>query len=108
MRQEWHHFRYPGPEIGQSVDDESLGLDRWRTMPRAQTPPWPVQGDVEDVMKVLNVVPPIVAPYEVDQLRDRLALVADGQAFLLQGGDCAETFTDNTETHILANARTLL
>jgi 3-deoxy-7-phosphoheptulonate synthase len=108
MRQEWHHFRYPGPEIGQSVDDDSLGLDRWRTLPRAQTPPWPDRATVDEVMKVLNVVPPIVAPYEVDQLRERLALVADGQAFLLQGGDCAETFADNTEAHLLANARTLL
>ncbi len=45
MRQEWHHFRFPGSEIGQpalvSMGDEALGLDRWRTLPRAQTPPWP-------------------------------------------------------------------
>src|SRR3954452_7377576 len=108
MQQEWHHFRYPGPEIGQSVTDESLGLDHWRTLPRAQTPPWPDQDAVDNVMQVLNVVPPVVAPHEVDQLRDRLALVADGKAFLLQGGDCAETFADNTEAHLRANARTLL
>jgi 3-deoxy-7-phosphoheptulonate synthase len=108
MRQEWHHFRYPGPEIGQSVDDGSLDLDHWRRLPRAQTPPWTDQAAVDNVTKVLNTVPPIVAPYEVDQLRDRLALVAEGRAFLLQGGDCAETFADNTEAHLLANARTLL
>src|SRR4051812_24354082 len=108
MRQEWHHFQFPGPEIGQSVDDGSVDLDRWRTLPRAQMPPWPDQGAVDGVMKVLNVVPPIVAPYEVDLMRERLALVADGKAFLLQGGDCAETFADNTEAHLLANARTLL
>src|SRR5690242_4785992 len=108
MRQEWHHFQFPGPEIGQSVANGSVDLDRWRTLPRAQTPPWPDQGVVDDVMKVLNVVPPIVAPYEVDLMRERLALVADGKAFLLQGGDCAETFADNTSEHLLANARTLL
>src|SRR6266536_6053760 len=112
MPEEWHHFRYPGPEIGQSVLDEAeieaLGLDRWRSLPRAQTPPWPNQAVVDEVGEVLNTVPPIVAPYEVDQLRERLALVADGRAFLLQGGDCAETFVDNTEEHLLANARTLL
>jgi 3-deoxy-7-phosphoheptulonate synthase len=108
MRQEWHHFQFPGPEIGQSVDDGSVDLDRWRTLPRAQTPPWPDQAAVDDVMKVLNVVPPIVAPYEVDLMREKLALVADGKAFLLQGGDCAETFADNTSEHLLANARTLL
>jgi len=108
MRQEWHHFQFPGPEIGQSVDSGSVDLDRWRSLPRAQTPPWPDQETVDDVMKVLNVVPPIVAPYEVDLMRERLALVADGKAFLLQGGDCAETFADNTSEHLLANARTLL
>src|SRR5437660_2056162 len=112
MPEQWHHFRYPGPEIGQPVLDEAeieaLGLDRWRSLPRAQTPPWPDRAAVDEVGEVLNTVPPIVAPYEVDQLRDRLALVAEGQAFLLQGGDCAETFADNTEGHLLANARTLL
>src|SRR5687767_494648 len=108
MGHEWHHFQFPGPEIGQSVDSGSVDLDRWRTLPRAQTPPWPDQDAVDGVMKVLNVVPPIVAPYEVDLMRERLALVADGKAFLLQGGDCAETFADNTSEHLLANARTLL
>jgi 3-deoxy-7-phosphoheptulonate synthase len=108
MRQEWHHFRYPGPEIGQYAEDESLGLDHWRHLPRAQQPPWPDPAVVDGVARVLNTVPPIVAPYEVDQLRDRLAAVADGEAFLLQGGDCAETFADNTASHVLANVRTLL
>src|SRR5919199_4879617 len=112
MRQEWHHFRYPGPEIGRPATDQdeidALGLDRWRSLPRAQKPPWPDEAVVTDVANLLGSVPSVVAPYEVDQLRERLALVADGQAFLLQGGDCAETFADNTETHLLANARTLL
>jgi len=53
-------------------------------------------------------VPSVVAPYEVDGLRAKLADVAEGRAFLLQGGDCAETFADNTEAHLLANSRTLL
>jgi 3-deoxy-7-phosphoheptulonate synthase len=53
-------------------------------------------------------VPPIVAPYEVETLRERLGEVARGKAFLLQGGDCAETFDDNTEPHLRATTRTLL
>jgi 3-deoxy-7-phosphoheptulonate synthase len=108
MSNEWHHIQYPGPEIGRSIANEPLGLDHWRELPREQTPPWPDAKAVADVMAVLNTVPPVVAPYEVDRLRARLADVADGKAFLLQGGDCAETFADNTETHLLANARTLL
>ena len=54
-------------------------------------------------------MPSVVAPYEVDQLRAAAGRgVRRAEAFLLQGGDCAETFADNTESHLLANARTLL
>jgi 3-deoxy-7-phosphoheptulonate synthase len=123
MRRQWHQFRNPGLEIGRpgvdpfglptspaagSAEVEALGLDRWRSLPRAQTPPWPDPAVVAEVCRVLDTVPSIVAPYEVDELRERLALVCQGKAFLLQGGDCAETFADNTESHLLANARTLL
>src|SRR5262245_7283450 len=90
------------------VEMAALGLDRWRELPRAQTPPWPDLTVVDEVCGVLSTVPTIVAPYEVDGLRERLAQACDGKAFLLQGGDCAETFADNTESHLLANARTLL
>jgi 3-deoxy-7-phosphoheptulonate synthase len=117
MRHEWHQFNHPGlagsglqttrPRPDRA-EDEALGLDRWRSLPRAQTPPWPDSAAVGEVATVLETVPSIVAPYEVDHLRDRLALVSEGRAFLLQGGDCAETFSDNTESHLLANARTLL
>jgi 3-deoxy-7-phosphoheptulonate synthase len=117
MRHEWHQLSYPAVgSVGlqttrptaDSVEDEALGLDRWRSLPRSQTPPWPDPTVVDEVCAVLSNVPSIVAPYEVDHLRERLALVCEGKAFLLQGGDCAETFADNTESHLLANARTLL
>src|SRR6266511_5668343 len=117
MRREWHQLSYPGvgnPALQtsrpytDSAEDEALGLDHWRQLPRAQMPPWQDANEVAAVCKVLDNVPSIVAPYEVDQLRARLAEAAEGRAFLLQGGDCAETFADNTESHLLANARTLL
>jgi 3-deoxy-7-phosphoheptulonate synthase len=113
MRQDWHLFRNPGLEIAlpsaDSIETEAaLGLDHWRSLSRAQVPPWPEPGKVEEVCAVLRGVPPIVAPYEVDELRGRLAQVCEGRAFMLQGGDCAETFADNTERHLLANARVLL
>ncbi len=57
---------------------------------------------------MLESVPPVTVPAEIDRLRERLAMVARGEAFLLQGGDCAETFESNTEPHIRANLRTLL
>src|SRR5439155_8926170 len=112
QRQDWHQFKNPGLATSRPALDaaeiDKLGLDRWRDLPRAQMPPWPDYGVVEQVYDTLLTVPPVVAPYEVDQLRERLALVSEGRAFLLQGGDCAETFVDNTEGHLLANARALL
>ena len=53
-------------------------------------------------------MPPITVPTEVDALQERLGAVARGEAFLLQGGDCAETFADNTEAHLRGTIRTLL
>jgi 3-deoxy-7-phosphoheptulonate synthase len=51
MRQEWHQFRDPGFEIGRPTSDAAevaaLGLDHWRTLPRAQTPHWPDQKAVD-------------------------------------------------------------
>jgi 3-deoxy-7-phosphoheptulonate synthase len=112
MRQEWHQLRDPGFEIARPVENaaeaDALGLDSWRKLPRAQTPPWPDEAVVDEVCTVLTTVPSVVAPYEVEALRSKLADVCEGRAFLLQGGDCAETFADNTESHLLANSRTLL
>lgn len=79
-------------------------LDR----PAAQQPPWPDPDYVTRVRALLEAVPPITVPTEVDRLQQRLGAVARGEAFLLQGGDCAETFTDNTEEHLRGTIRTLL
>src|SRR3954471_21709083 len=76
--------------------------------PAAQQPPWPDPDSVARVRGVLERVPPIAVPSEVERLRNRLAKVARGEAFLLQGGDCAETFDDNTESHLRGTIRTLL
>ncbi|MGI8722872.1 MAG: class II 3-deoxy-7-phosphoheptulonate synthase [Geodermatophilaceae bacterium] len=83
-------------------------LDSWRSLPIVQQPTWPDRAELDSVLKTLNTVPPIVAPSEVDMLRARLADVAAGKAFLLQGGDCAETFDDNTEPRLRGTTRTLL
>jgi 3-deoxy-7-phosphoheptulonate synthase len=56
----------------------------------------------------LERLPPLVLAAECDQLRERLALVARGEAFLLQGGDCAETFAGTSADSIRGKFRTLL
>jgi 3-deoxy-7-phosphoheptulonate synthase len=83
-------------------------LDEALSRPAAQQPAWPDPDHLRRVRTVLESVPPITVPTEIDRLRDQLAAVARGEAFMLQGGDCAETFADNTEPHIRSNIRTLL
>jgi 3-deoxy-7-phosphoheptulonate synthase len=83
-------------------------LDEALARPAGQQPNWPDPDQVRNVRTVLESVPPIAVATEVDRLRAHLAEVAAGRAFLLQGGDCAETFADNTEPHLQASIRTLL
>lgn len=76
--------------------------------PAAQQPQWPDPVAALSAVATLETLPPLVVPQEVDLLQERLSEVAQGRAFLLQGGDCAETFAGNTESHVRANLRTLV
>ncbi|QGU01701.1 Phospho-2-dehydro-3-deoxyheptonate aldolase AroG [Corynebacterium kalinowskii] len=84
--------------------------ERWRDVisrDAKQQPTWDEKHSAA-VRRILETVPPIVVPQEIRVLKQQLADVALGKAFLLQGGDCAETFESNTEQHIKANIKTLL
>ncbi len=65
----------------------------WRTRPAAQQPDWPDDGSLDAALAVLERQPPLVFAGEARLLTEQLADVAAGRAFLLQGGDCAETFS---------------
>jgi 3-deoxy-7-phosphoheptulonate synthase len=84
------------------------GLDHWRDLPAGQQPDWPDPAALRAAAAALSALPPLVVPPEVDTLRTRLAAVARGEAFLLQGGDCAETFAGATEPALRATLKTLL
>ena len=64
----------------------------WRDHPAEQQPDWPDAGALEQVIKELSTLPPLVFAGEARSLQDQLAEVAQGRAFLLQAGDCAESF----------------
>jgi 3-deoxy-7-phosphoheptulonate synthase len=83
-------------------------LDSWRTLPAAQQPEWPDPAQVRGVADQLAKLPPLVFAGECDQLRTRLAAVARGEAFVLQGGDCAETFSGATADDVRNKLKTLL
>ncbi|EPQ32230.1 uncharacterized protein PFL1_00427 [Pseudozyma flocculosa PF-1] len=64
----------------------------WRQKHQAQQVDYPSQQAVDSVLQRIGKLPGLVSPYEVDRLRTQLAAVAEGKAFLLQTGDCAELF----------------
>ena len=90
------------------MNDILTGLDHHASLPAAQQPIWPNSDEVAKVRAELAKQPPLVFAGEVDQLRTRLAEAAAGRAFLLQGGDCAETFADATADRIRNRVKTLL
>ncbi len=75
--------------------------------PAAQQPVWPDPRRARAAVAALSRAEPIVAPQETARLARQLAAVARGEQFLLQGGDCAETFAADTEAHQRGNLRTL-
>jgi 3-deoxy-7-phosphoheptulonate synthase len=80
----------------------------WRDLPAAQQPDWPDPRRLQQVTDELAGLPPLVFAGECDVLRERLAAVARGEAFVLQGGDCAETFAGATADAVRAKLQTLL
>lgn len=84
------------------------GLDEWRSLPLKQQPDWRGHPDFDSAYEQLSSNPPLVFAGEVDKLKRRLAQVANGEAFLLQGGDCAETFDGVTADKISARVKTIL
>ena len=72
----------------------------WRDLPILQVPDYPDQAQVKDTEYRLAQKPPLVFAGEVQNLRSQLGKVADGEAFLLQGGDCAESFAEFSANNI--------
>ena len=66
----------------------------WRSKPILQQPTYPDQAKLESVLSELKNYPPLVFAGEARSLKEQLARVAKGEAFLLQGGDCAESFSE--------------
>ncbi|WP_425483365.1 class II 3-deoxy-7-phosphoheptulonate synthase [Arthrobacter zhaoguopingii] len=93
---------FPLPAAG------TAGLDHWRSLPISQQPQWQDPAVHTSSIKELSSLPPLVFAGEVDVLRERLAAAAQGKAFLLQGGDCAETFEGATADRISARVKTIL
>src|SRR6476620_9820207 len=82
--------------------------DSWRACPIRQVPSYPDSTKLEDMERRLRRYPPLVFAGEARRLKAQLALASEGKAFVLQGGDCAESFSEFTANTIRDTFRVLL
>src|SRR4029077_9270174 len=75
-----------------AVTGSTWSPSAWRAYPAAQQPEWPSSERVETVRAQLAAMPPLVFAREARALREALAKVGERGAFLLQAGDCVESF----------------
>jgi 3-deoxy-7-phosphoheptulonate synthase len=80
----------------------------WQTKPAQQQPVYRDQAALLDAVAQLSRLPPIVVSWEVEKLREELAEAQRGERFLLQGGDCAESFEDCESAKIAQRLKILL
>jgi 3-deoxy-7-phosphoheptulonate synthase len=82
--------------------------DRWRSRPARQLPDYPDEAALNSVEARLRRYPPLVFAGEARRLKEHLAKASRGQAFVLQGGDCAESFAEFHADNIRDTFRVLL
>ncbi len=84
----------PIPHLVPVREPERWSPSSWREFPQRQQPAYLDEGELASVLGQLRELPPLVTSWEIFALKRLLADAAEGRRFLLQGGDCAETFDD--------------
>lgn len=82
-------------------------IDSWKMKEALQLPEYPNETELNAVLETLESFPPLVLASEIRKLEERLANAAMGNAFLLQGGDCAESFKEFSADKICDTFTTL-
>ena len=80
----------------------------WQALAAAQQPTYPDKAALERAVAELSRLPPLVTSWEIDSLKEEFARAQRGETFILQGGDCAETFDECTSEDIVAKLKILL
>ncbi|CAL9089617.1 Class-II DAHP synthetase family [Musa troglodytarum] len=93
---------------GKAAPSTSWAPGSWKSKRALQIPAYPNQEELESVLRSLETYPPLVFAGEARRLEERLAEAAVGRAFLLQGGDCAESFKEFNANNIRDTFRVLL
>lgn len=83
-------------------------IESWKSFPAHQQPQYEDSQELHEAVAALRLLPPLVTSWEVDRLRDQLAEAHAGKAWLLQGGDCAESFADCQAESIASKLKVLL
>jgi len=96
------------PEIGAVREAANWSPSSWQSRPHEQQPVYPDAAELERALKQLHELPPLVTSWEILSLKNLLADAAEGRRFLLQGGDCAESFDDCTSPLISNRLKVML
>jgi 3-deoxy-7-phosphoheptulonate synthase len=83
-------------------------IDSWKSRPAHQQPTYEDATALSEVLAALRLLPPLVTSWEIDALKEQLIQAQQGHAWLLQGGDCAESFEDCQSESIAAKLKVLL
>ena len=92
---------------GMEIMDKAWSPDSWREKTVSQMPTYPDSEALREVAGQLGKLPPLVTSWEVERLKDYAAQASRGEAFVLQGGDCAENF-EECESNNIANKLKIL
>lgn len=90
------------------MDPQGWGPNSWRNYPALQQPNYPDAEQVKLATEEIARMPPLIFAGECRNLQQRLAKAATGEAFILQGGDCAEAFSQFSANRIRDTYRVLL
>ncbi len=91
-----------------ALDAHNWRIDSWHDKPARQQASYPDQQALADTLSQLNQLPPLVTSWEINTLRQELALAQQGKRFILQGGDCSENFHECTSPVITNRLKVLL
>jgi 3-deoxy-7-phosphoheptulonate synthase len=95
-------------ECNKTVTPADWRPESWQAKPAAQQPVYPDSAVLRTVLRQLACLPPLVTSWEVENLKQQLAGAVMGERFLLQGGDCSESFADCESGQIAAKLKILL
>ena len=98
----------PKPGISAVREAKDWSPASWLTRPHEQQPVYPDPAELDRALKQLHELPPLVTSWEILALKSLIADAAEGRRFLLQGGDCAESFDDCTSPLISNRLKVML